>query len=161
RLVRYGKQILGAAVGFVKGLLEILTKFMQAVDRYTAVAVRGVVGGLKQGTLQLRWKARQNAVFKHKEPVDDAPSSGKNPNGDAASSADKTATNGCPVSMVTGEELLTLVDGSLDGILPFEWTRLYRTSAVEVDCGLGFGWSHSLAHRLEVMGDSVVWTDHE
>ncbi|MBC2385623.1 RHS repeat protein, partial [Pseudomonas sp. WS 5096] len=40
-------------------------------------------------------------------------------------------------------------------------TRLYRTSAVEVDCGLGFGWSHSLAHRLEVAGDSVVWTDHE
>ncbi|MEX5585708.1 DUF6531 domain-containing protein, partial [Pseudomonas lurida] len=39
--------------------------------------------------------------------------------------------------------------------------RLYRTSAVEVDCGLGFGWSHSLAHRLMVEGDSVVWTDHE
>ncbi|WP_339543444.1 DUF6531 domain-containing protein, partial [Pseudomonas sp. JAI120] len=70
-------------------------------------------------------------------------------------------TNGCPVSMVTGEELLTLTDGTLDGILPFEWTRLYRTSAVEVDCGLGFGWSHSLAHRLVVSGDSVVWTDHE
>ena len=52
-------------------------------------------------------------------------------------------------------------DGSLDAILPFEWTRLYRTSAVEVDCGLGFGWSHSLAHRLQVTGDSVVWADHE
>ncbi|PMY60124.1 type IV secretion protein Rhs, partial [Pseudomonas sp. MPR-AND1B] len=48
-----------------------------------------------------------------------------------------------------------------DGILPFEWTRLYRTSAVEVDCGLGFGWSHALAHRLVVSGDLVVWTDHE
>ncbi|MGY2196391.1 DUF6531 domain-containing protein, partial [Pseudomonas pergaminensis] len=58
-------------------------------------------------------------------------------------------------------ELLTLTDGALDGMLPFEWTRLYRTSAVEMDCGLGFGWSHSLAHRLSVSGDSVVWTDHE
>ncbi|PMV43154.1 DUF6531 domain-containing protein, partial [Pseudomonas sp. GW460-4] len=48
-----------------------------------------------------------------------------------------------------------------DGILPFEWTRLYRTSAVEVDVGLGFGWSHALAHRLVVVGDAVVWTDHE
>ncbi|MDP1159864.1 DUF6531 domain-containing protein, partial [Klebsiella variicola] len=72
--------------------------------------------------MQMRWKARQNAMLKHKEHVDDVPVSGKNPNGEAASSADKTATNGCPVSMVTGEELLTLVDGSLDGILPFEWT---------------------------------------
>ncbi|PRC08413.1 DUF6531 domain-containing protein, partial [Pseudomonas poae] len=133
RLARYGAQILDAAVGFVRGLLGILTKFMQAVDRYKAVAVRGVVGGLKQGTMQMRWKARQNATLKQKEPVDDVAVSGKNPKGDPAAPADKTATNGCPVSMVTGEELLTLVDGSLDGILPFEWTRLYRTSAVEID----------------------------
>ncbi len=108
-----------------------------------------------------RDKGKPRTTLVPHEPVDDVPVSGKNPNGDVTSSADKTATNGCPVSMVTGEELLTLVDGSLDGILPFEWTRLYRTSAVEVDCGLGFGWSHSLAHRLEVSGDSVVWTDHE
>ncbi|WP_339427046.1 DUF6531 domain-containing protein, partial [Pseudomonas proteolytica] len=79
----------------------------------------------------------------------------------ASASADKTATHGCPVSMVTGEELLTLTDGELQGVLPFAWTRLYRTSAVEVDSGLGFGWSHSLAQRLEVTGESVVWTDHE
>ncbi|RDS88791.1 type IV secretion protein Rhs, partial [Pseudomonas fluorescens] len=103
----------------------------------------------------------QQTVLVRQEPVDDVPVSGKNPNGDAAAASDKTVTNGCPVSMVTGEELLTLTDGTLDGILPFEWTRLYRTSAVEVDGGLGFGWSHSLAHRLVVSGDSVVWTDHE
>ncbi len=109
----------------------------------------------------VRGKGRQRTVLVRQEPVDDVPAAGKNPNGDAASRSDKTATDGCPVSMVTGEELLTLVDGSLDGILPFEWTRLYRTSAVERDCGLGFGWSHSLAHRLSVVGDSVVWTDHE
>ncbi|WP_421557835.1 DUF6531 domain-containing protein, partial [Pseudomonas canadensis] len=90
----------------------------------------------------------QRTVLVRQEHVDDVPAVGKNPAGDAAASSDKTATNGCPVSMVTGEELLTLTDGALDGILPFEWTRLYRTSAVEVDCGLGFGWSHSLAHRL-------------
>ena len=161
RLARYGAQIVKAAVGFVQSVLAILTKFMQSVDRYKAVAVRGVVGGVKQGTLQMRWRARQNAVLKQKESVNDVPVSGKNPNGDAAAPSDKTVTNGCPVSMVTGEELLTLTDGTLDGILPFEWTRLYRTSAVEVDGGLGFGWSHSLAHRLSVSGDSVVWTDHE
>ncbi|OPA83897.1 type IV secretion protein Rhs [Pseudomonas fluorescens] len=161
RLVKYGAQMLDAAVGFVEGLLKILTRFMLAVDRYKAVAIRGVVGGVKQGTLQMRWRARQNAVLKQTEHVDDAPVSGKNPNGDAATASDKTVTNGCPVSMVTGEELLTLTDGVLDGILPFEWTRLYRTSAVEVDVGLGFGWSHSLAQRLVVSGDSVVWTDHE
>ncbi|XQP62037.1 RHS repeat-associated core domain-containing protein [Pseudomonas fluorescens] len=108
----------------------------------------------------VRGKTQQTALVRQ-EPVDDVPASGKNLNGDAAAAANKTVTNGCPVSMVTGEELLTLTDGTLDGVLPFEWTRLYRTSAVEVDGGLGFGWSHSLAHRLCVSGDSVVWTDHE
>jgi YD repeat-containing protein len=103
----------------------------------------------------------QQTVLVRQEHVDDVPLSAKNPKGDAAASADKTATNGCPVSMVTGEELLTLTDGTLDGVLPFEWSRLYRTSAVEVDCGLGFGWSHSLAQRLAVSGESVVWTDQE
>ncbi|NWE02271.1 RHS repeat-associated core domain-containing protein [Pseudomonas sp. IPO3749] len=109
----------------------------------------------------VRDKVGQRTVLVRQEAVDDVPASARNPAGDAAAPSDKTATNGCPVSMVTGEELLTLTDGTLDGILPFEWTRLYRTSAVEVDCGLGFGWSHSLAHRLSVSGDSLVWTDHE
>ncbi|MBJ2211967.1 RHS domain-containing protein [Pseudomonas carnis] len=103
----------------------------------------------------------QRTTLVRQEPVDDVPAVASNPKGDAAAPADKTVTHGCPVSMVTGEELLTLTDGALDGILPFEWTRLYRTSAVEVECGLGFGWSHALAHRLVVSGDSVVWTDHE
>ncbi|WP_145977704.1 DUF6531 domain-containing protein, partial [Pseudomonas palleroniana] len=109
----------------------------------------------------VRDKAMQRTVLVRQEPVDDVPASGKNLNGEASASADKTASHGCPVSMVTGEELLTLTDGTLDGVLPFDWTRLYRTSAVQVDCGLGFGWSHALAHRLVVDGDSVVWTDHE
>ncbi|MFQ6595211.1 MULTISPECIES: RHS repeat-associated core domain-containing protein [Pseudomonas] len=109
----------------------------------------------------VRDKATQRTVLVRQETVDDVPASGKNLNGEASAPADKTASHGCPVSMVTGEELLTLTDGTLDGVLPFDWTRLYRTSAVEVDCGLGFGWSHALAHRLVVDGDSVVWTDHE
>ncbi|MGA9705459.1 DUF6531 domain-containing protein, partial [Pseudomonas sp.] len=108
----------------------------------------------------VRNKSQKTALVRQ-EHVDDVPASARNPNGEVAAPADKTVTNGCPVSMVTGEELLTLTDGALDGVLPFEWTRLYRTSAVEVDCGLGFGWSHSLAQRLSVSGDSVVWTDHE
>ncbi|MBC3304821.1 type IV secretion protein Rhs, partial [Pseudomonas sp. SWRI18] len=73
----------------------------------------------------VRNKTQRTALVRQ-EHVDDVPAVAKNPAGDAAAASDKTATNGCPVSMVTGEELLTLTDGVLDGVLPFEWTRLYR-----------------------------------
>ena len=108
-----------------------------------------------------RAKSDARTRLSRQEHRDDAPSPAKKPNGDIVDSADQTATNGCPVSMVTGEELLTLSDGALDGLLPFEFIRVYRTSAVEMDNGLGFGWSHSLAHRLEIDGDTVSWIDHE
>jgi RHS repeat-associated protein len=161
RLMKYSAQIYEAAMGFVKSMVTIINNFMAYVDRYKTVAARGVAAGLKQGRMQLRWNGRKNTTLKKDEHHDDASKQATNPNGDSADSADKTATNKCPVSMVTGEELLTLTDGALDGILPFDFTRLYRTSAAEIDCGLGFGWSHSLAHRLEIDGDTVIWIDHE
>lgn len=56
---------------------------------------------------------------------------------------------------------LRLTDAALDGLLPFEWTRCYHPRAVDVDCGLGVCWSHSLAHRLTLTDASAVWIDHE
>ncbi|WP_083207144.1 RHS repeat-associated core domain-containing protein [Pseudomonas sp. 24 R 17] len=181
--VRLGTQVLGhIKSGRVRKWLEMLADQLVGprLEQHVEAAKPLLLGGagtpikvipdapLKAGDQVVsnpvpvvRDKVEQQTVLVRQEPVDDAPVVAKNPAGDAAAASDKTATNGCPVSMVTGEELLTLTDGALDGILPFEWTRLYRTSAVEVDCGLGFGWSHSLAHRVTVSGDSVVWTDHE
>ncbi|MFK3774184.1 RHS repeat-associated core domain-containing protein [Pseudomonas sp. NPDC089406] len=95
------------------------------------------------------------------EKTPDAPKQAKNPDDKPTDACSATCVNGCPVSMVTGEELLTLTDTELDGLLPFEWTRLYRTSAVEHECGLGPGWSHALAQRVTIEGDAVIWLDHE
>lgn len=108
-----------------------------------------------------RNKPQAKTTLEVVEHVDDAPSQSKTPNDKPAEPAKDTQTHGCPVSMVTGEELLTLTDGVLDGSLPLEWTRLYRTSAVEVNGDLGFGWSHTLSHRLQREGDELLWTDHE
>ena len=104
---------------------------------------------------------KHSGSLQPKEKVDDASNQSKTPDDKSATCAKKTCTNGCPVSMVTGEELLTITDGELGGLLPFSWTRLYRTSAAEIDCGLGYGWSHALAQRVDINGDEVVWTDHE
>ena len=161
RLARYGARLVSAVQGFVKAIFGLIQQFLGYVDRYKTVAARGVAAGLKKGRMQLRWNAKRNTTLKPNEHHEDAPKQATNPNGDSADTVDNTATNKCPVSMVTGEELLTLTDGTLDGILPFDFTRLYRSSAVELDCGLGFGWSHSLAQRLEIDGDQVIWIDPE
>ncbi|WP_236189121.1 DUF6531 domain-containing protein, partial [Pseudomonas paraglycinae] len=161
RLADRGAQLLSAVARLVKAMFGIVSTFIGYVNQYKTVAARGIAAGVKKGRMQLRWDARRNASLKKDEPHDDTPDQAKNPNGDSADYAPLTCTNGCPVSMVTGEELLTLTDGVLDGLLPFEFSRLYRSSAAEIDFGLGFGWSHSLAHRLEVEGASVVWVDHE
>jgi RHS repeat-associated protein len=161
RLANRAAQLLSAVLRLVKAVFTIINSFIGYVDRYKKVAARGIVAGLKKGRMQLNWNARRNASLQKKEHHDDDSKQAKNPNGDSADCVPLTCTNNCPVSMVTGEELLTLTDGSLDGILPFEFTRLYRTSAAEIDSGLGFGWSHSLAHRLEIDGETVIWVDHE
>lgn len=87
--------------------------------------------------------------------------SSENPNGEKVESVEETGTTGCPVSNATGEELLQLEDANLPGHLPFVFSRTYRSSACELNIGLGFGWSHSLSHTLEVNDDVLIWTDAE
>lgn len=84
------------------------------------------------------------------------------PNGKPAQPGDQTATHGDPVSLFSGEELLTLTDFTLPGVLPFAWRRLYRTSAVEQRGGMGPGWVHSASPYLSFVHDSqsqeaIVW----
>ncbi|WP_334597076.1 RHS repeat-associated core domain-containing protein [Pseudomonas alvandae] len=161
RLFRYGARLLDAVKRFISAIFALVNGFMGYVDRYKTVAARGIAAGVKKGRMQLRWDAQRNTTLKKQEHHDDVPTQSTNPNGDPADSAAQTRTHGCPVSMVTGEELLTLDDGILDGRLPFTFTRLYRTSAAELDIGLGRGWSHALAHRLLIEGEQVIWLDQE
>jgi RHS repeat-associated protein len=108
-----------------------------------------------------RSKQHNETRVEQQERIDNAPNQSKNPADKPSDCVASTCKNGDPVSMVTGEELLTLTDGTLGGLMPFEWTRLYRSSAVEIDSRLGHGWSHSLSHRLQVDDEGVLWTDNE
>ena len=161
RIKKYGEIVLKAVVNFVKSIFEIIKGFMAYVTKYVPVAARGIGRQVKQGVVQVRFDGKTNARLGTGAHGDDASRQATTPANKSAEPVSCTRVDKCPVSMVTGEELLTLTDGQLDGLLPFEWTRLYRTSAVEIDCGLGYGWSHALAHRLEISGDEVIWTDHE
>ena len=161
KLGKYGKVLYNLVVGFVESIFEVITAFMAYVSKYIRVGLRGMAKQVRNGTTEIRFDGQSNARLVSGKTADDASTQAVTPAGKKAEPANRTSTDKCPVSMVTGEELLTLTDGQLDGLLPFEWTRLYRTSAVEIDCGLGYGWSHALAHRLEISDDEVIWTDHE
>ncbi len=68
---------------------------------------------------------------------------------------------GEPISMVSGEELLDLVDFSMDGPIPFVWQRVYRTTRIETDKNLGHGWISPLSRELVVGNAGITYQDEE
>lgn len=81
-------------------------------------------------------------------------------NGAPSASIVKTRTEACPISMVSGEELLSLDDFILPGPLAFTWTRTYR-SGHDRDLGLGHGWTHTACEHLFEGPLQVELNDHE
>ncbi|MEW5755123.1 MAG: RHS repeat-associated core domain-containing protein [Pseudomonadota bacterium] len=67
---------------------------------------------------------------------------------------EKCTTEGEPISMTSGEELLSLDDAALPGPVPFVWRRTYRTSHSR-DMGLGHGWVHPGASTLTVLDATI------
>ncbi|WP_426357552.1 RHS repeat-associated core domain-containing protein [Pseudocolwellia sp. HL-MZ19] len=54
-----------------------------------------------------------------------------------------------PISMLSGEEILPLIDFELNGLMPIVWRRLYRSSKIKQNIGLGYGWRHNFSMQLE------------
>lgn len=54
-----------------------------------------------------------------------------------------------PVSLLSGEEILPLVDFTYQGIVPITWRRLYRSSKIDNNVGMGYGWRHGFSVQLE------------
>ncbi len=54
-----------------------------------------------------------------------------------------------PIAMRNGEEVLSLVDFSVNGLMPLSWRRIYRSSQCQVNIGLGYGWRHNFSVQLE------------
>jgi RHS repeat-associated protein len=109
RLKKYGEIILKAVTGFVESVFAIINGFMGYVAKYIPVAVRGLAAPMKKGAVELRIDGRRNARLVAGKTGDDASRQATTPTGKSAEPAARTCTDKCPVSMVTGEELLTLL----------------------------------------------------
>lgn len=67
---------------------------------------------------------------------------------------------GDPVDVLSGAvTTLPIALVELPGPLPLSLARQYNSHHAEVDEGLGFGWTHSLAWKLEVRARSIVIHD--
>ncbi|SIO94092.1 RHS repeat-associated core domain-containing protein [Vibrio spartinae] len=162
-----GKQIFKAIkslVDVVKELFTFAKKLINsASDTFKRLAInKGGQGVYRNGKLEFVADNRRTSTLHHdKDTLPDDSHAPTNESGKPTQDSKDTVCDKDPISMATGEELLSLTDGHLIGLLPFEWQRLYRTAAVETHVGLGYGWSHSLSHQLTVDGDAIIWRDGE
>ncbi|MCA2015846.1 DUF6531 domain-containing protein [Vibrio tritonius] len=154
---------------FIKIFDDLLTFAKNLVEKAGAKFKRLAInkGGTQEyhnGNIHIKADNKINSTLDEtntSKAVHDESSAPKTESEKPTQKKEETKCDDDPISMATGEELLSVVDGELIGLLPFSWERLYRTSAVEHNLGLGFGWTHPLAHSLRVDGDELVWKDSE
>lgn len=156
---------LGSAMQLIwKGIKTILFSTLKLVESFFNKTREWNAKRQANATLK---QNRENLLSSstHAEPVDTAKKEKNQPAQDPVGKPTRdnecNPATGCPVSLINGEELLSLEDGRLIGLAPFIFQRQYRSSAVERPSVFGFGWSHSLQHTVEFIGDEVRWTDHQ
>jgi RHS repeat-associated protein len=87
---------------------------------------------------------------------------GKTALGEPTPPSDRVPTSGCPISMHTGEELLTREDFVWTGPLTLAWKRFYRTAQCETDVQLGHGWLTPLDEWIQLHdGGGLTYHDRE
>ena len=130
----------GRALGEALGLSETATRALEGAGGFAGALLGGaaVGAGAQEGEL------------------------GVNPEDTPTTSSDEACTGGCPISMHTGEELLTLEDFKWEGPLTLHWKRFYRTSQSGIDLQLGHGWLTPLDEWIEVnAAGGVTYHDRE
>ncbi|PSW70860.1 RHS repeat protein [Photobacterium kishitanii] len=124
-------------------------------------ATQTIDGKHHEGATSEKRSAKQSTHITSEKRRDIDNRSSTNEKGDSTQGTCKDASEGCPVSMVTGEETLQLNDVTLPGALPYTFSRTYKTSNCELNLGLGYGWSHPLSQSLIFKAGKLFWKDAE
>lgn len=86
---------------------------------------------------------------------------GKTGAGKTAVKTEKETRVGCPIGMVTGEEMIRSEDFSLPGPFSFSWARHYRSGSSASQRGLGHGWGCQAFERLRIGTQEITLEDAE
>ncbi|PWF46706.1 RHS repeat-associated core domain-containing protein [Massilia glaciei] len=102
-------------------------------------------------------KPKGGKTSKKKDKKSDKPSSCCPKN---AAPGGKPVSSRHPVHFGTGEEVLYQTDVVLDGPIPLDWTRCYRSGSETEDWGLyGARWATPYTASLAVAGKGIVYID--
>jgi len=85
---------------------------------------------------------------------------GEGTGGDGRTAASGCTREGEPVDVATGSVVHERLDFQLSGVFSLRWLCTYLSSSCRHnDAGLGHGWSHSFAHRIELGRRHLVLTE--
>ena len=85
---------------------------------------------------------------------------GEGTGGDGRTAASGCTREGEPVDVATGSVVHERLDFQLSGVFSLRWLCTYLSSSCRRnDAGLGHGWSHSFAHRIELGRRHLVLTE--
>ena len=143
---------------FTMTAIRHLANFAKALEKAQAPKLRAEAGAptssppSRKGTAP----ATEKNTESHKTPTQTS-------QGASTPKVADTTTAGEPISMINGEELLQLLDCSMPGLVGFNWQRTYRSGLAEqgFNAGLGAGWAHPLAQRIETLSAGLNYIDDE
>ncbi|EPG0370936.1 DUF6531 domain-containing protein [Photobacterium damselae] len=156
--------ILQPIIQIIEEFFTLAVGLVDKIQDYGKLHLNGIVKGsvTKSGEFVSKVKNKVYTSLKAQgQKLEQHSESSTDFTGNNTDSLQNTCTNNCPVSMINGEELLNIDDFTLPGPLSFTFSRLYRTTAVEVNRGCGYGWSHSLSQTLTFSEETVIWLDNE
>ncbi len=149
-VVSAGKKVWKATVRITKRVVRGTRKVVAKTAKMTKKAARYAA---KQTKKAANWTAKTSKKIYTK--VTSTFSRTKNGNANPKKGGHKT--KGCPISLITGEELLSLEDFTLRGSLSLTFERTYRTGHDD-NVGMGCGWTFTGCQRLETNDDT--WLLH-
>ncbi|MDE1464978.1 RHS repeat-associated core domain-containing protein [Spartinivicinus poritis] len=105
-------------------------------------------------------KAKNDHIVENNPKSGTTKETGKIDNNKSCPEDSKVCKGGEPISLVTGEELLTQQDFVIDTPLPLEWHRTYRTGHIR-NTGIGHGWTYPLSEYLSFSEWEISLFNHE
>ncbi|MES3020990.1 MAG: RHS repeat-associated core domain-containing protein [Pseudomonadota bacterium] len=157
-VMNVGQGVAAGALGRYRGIADWLRKRLPKLGNpFKSKTPPGKKSIASPPPPRMPDKPKGGKTSKKKDKKSDKPSGCCPKN---AAPGGKPVSSRHPVHFGTGEEVLYQTDVVLDGPIPLEWTRCYRSGSETEDWGLcGARWATPYTASLAVSGKGIVYID--